>query len=157
MKPPLPESDPHWDALLDRELKRLPNRRAPETLIPRVIKVIETRARQPWYRQTWWHWPKLVQVMSLLGVSTLLGAIVWVCLGTDAAAMRPLAGGGAFDSVLAPLAALWSLVGALAGALGLVAKQAGGWALFGGMAVMGAAYLSCVGLGTVFYRVALRR
>jgi len=50
MNPYKPESD--WEAHLDRQLRELPDRPAPTTLMPRVLAAIRARAL-PWYQRTW--------------------------------------------------------------------------------------------------------
>jgi len=45
------------ERLVDRELRRLPLPRAPQTLLPRVMAAVEARVRAPWYRRPWRTWP----------------------------------------------------------------------------------------------------
>ena len=156
MNPPDHRPDAPWEAELDRQLKRLPDRRAPATLASRVLAAIEVGARLPWYRRTWWQWPPAIQGLSLLVASVLLGGLTWLGLHTgrvDLAATlvaRSIA-------CLAPLAPLWTALNTLAQAALLLVKQPTllSWTLLA--AFIGALYLSCVGFGTVLYRVILPR
>jgi hypothetical protein len=58
---------PDIDRRLNRALERLPSPRAPETLLPRVMRAVESRLRAPWYRREWRTWPLGYQVVSVAG------------------------------------------------------------------------------------------
>jgi hypothetical protein len=51
-----PDNDDLADAV-DRELRRLPMPRAPETLLPRVLEAAGAWAGRPWYTRAWFSWP----------------------------------------------------------------------------------------------------
>lgn len=79
------------ERLLDRELRRLPAPRAPETLLPRVMSA----ARQslvPWYRRPWVTWPVPVQAASVAPLLALLAGISlvfpWIQRASAAGASR---------------------------------------------------------------------
>lgn len=156
MKPRNQIRPPGWEAELDRKLRSLPDRPAPRTLIPRVLTALHAQAVLPWYRRPWWNWPPAAQVLSLLVLSGLLGMATWLVIHAGrvdwAAAFMDDA-----KRWLAPLAPVWSLLSALAGAVALVLKGAGGWVPAAGTGLCLVMYLSCIGLGTVFYRVAFSR
>jgi hypothetical protein len=65
--------------------------------------------------------------------------------------------GAKLSSWLEPLGPFRTLFLSLLNAGALVCKQGGGLALFIVFALCLTMYLSCVGLGTVFYRVTLRK
>ncbi len=148
-----PDSD--WEKLLDRQLRALPDRRAPDTLLPRVMAALRVRAL-PWYQRTWWTWPRPLQCLSLLLVSVVLGVITWLALHAGDVALTGQVG-RQLGNWFAPVAALWTAVGVLVNALGAVIRSLGTLNLCLAGAVLLAMYLSCVGLGTVFYRVAFYR
>ncbi len=146
-------TDNQWEEVLDRELKTLPDRQAPSTLLPRVMAAVQAKARLPWWRRAWRTWPPAAQILSLLLFSGLLGLVTWVAMHgwsaeSAAHATRLL------SDWTAPISRFWSCLTALANALVLVSKTANGYALLGAGIFCMAMYLSCVGLGTVFYRVA---
>lgn len=74
------------ESLIDAGLHRLPEPRAPRTLLPRVMEAVaatEAAAieapRQPWYARPWVTWPLGWQSASLvLLVATLIGSIYGV-------------------------------------------------------------------------------
>jgi len=72
-----PLSDPKWETELAQELRKLPDREAPATLIPRVMAALQARVRLPWWRRTWWQWPPAAQLLGLLAVSSVLGLITY--------------------------------------------------------------------------------
>ncbi len=147
----IPEQD--WEAWLDRRLRALPDRPAPASLAPRVLAAVAVRAQRPWYRRSWLEWPRPVQAGSLLAVSFALGALTfaWLHLGELAVT----------ESLQAQLRVWWAPVEALAAALGSVFEAVGvlarqlpplvWWGLGGLAALM---YGTCLGVGTVLYRLA---
>lgn len=50
---------------VDRELRRLPAPRAPQTLLPRVLAAVEAWVNRPWYTRAWFTWPLGWQVASV--------------------------------------------------------------------------------------------
>jgi len=146
-----------WVADLHRELKGLPDHRAPRTLIPRVLAVLEAQERLPWYKQPWLLWPAWARVAAALAGAALVGGLVWACLligETDG--LSQMSHDVITDAVyimesVLGLAAL--IVGSLAGA----ASQAYGAWLLGCGILCGVMYVFCIGLGTAFCRLAVRR
>jgi len=51
---------------IDRELRALPAPRAPRTLLPRIMAVVEESAQRPWYSRAWLDWPVRWQFASAL-------------------------------------------------------------------------------------------
>jgi len=153
MNPIRPNPSEAWEARLDRELKRLPDRPAPATLMPRVLAAIQARARLPWYRQDWSTWPRFAQGFSLAVLSLLLGALTYACLHFPELG-APDAFRAQLDTWLAPLVALWTVAQALGGVAVALCSKAGGWVCLGLGIVCLAAYLSAVGAGTMLYRLA---
>ena len=63
-------------ARVDRELRRLPLPRAPQTLLPRIMAAVEAWAQRPWYTRAWFAWPAQWRLVSLVPVA-LLFYVVW--------------------------------------------------------------------------------
>src|SRR6476619_4271633 len=54
------------ERIVDRELRRLPAPRAPQTLLPRVMAAVDAWARRPWYTRAWFTWPLGWQIASIV-------------------------------------------------------------------------------------------
>src|SRR3989442_10640350 len=63
------------ETLLERELKKLPDLAAPQTIIPRVLAAIQAKAR-PWWQRPWVTWPWGLRVLFLFAVFVVLGGVV---------------------------------------------------------------------------------
>jgi len=153
--------DPHedrqdWVAALDAELRQLPDVQAPETLIPRVMAVVRAKAKLPWWRRTWWHWPPAAQVLLLLGfVGLMIGLSYYGPLAWNGLATSHL--GQTLGGWLQALTPLWDCLAALINAFALVIRQARTLALVLAAGICLALYLSCLGLGTMMYKVAFSK
>jgi hypothetical protein len=145
-----------WEEILDRELDQLPERQAPETLMPRVIAAIEARAKQPWWQRSWWTWPPAARLLSVLLITGILVACINVSLmGWESSLFGALTAKA--GSVLSAAGVLLRCLEVVGGSLALVLRSVNGWALAGLGLVGVIMYLSCVGLGTLIYRVAYVR
>jgi hypothetical protein len=141
---------------IDRALKELPELSAPRTLSARVLAAIETRLALPWYRQSWQAWPVALRAVSL---TVLLALFAGLCLGT-----WEILHGASFATAMhevgrffAPVAALWSAVNALMAAVVVVIKNLGTGILIGCVSALALGYAMCLGLGTVYLRLAFAR
>jgi hypothetical protein len=144
------------EAAVDRELKALPNLRAPRRLLPRLMAVIEQRAVLPWYRRAWQTWPRPLQAVSLL---VLLGAFGGLCFGSWQLVHAPAVVAAATEASgwFRILSTGFSTLGVLANALALAVESLGPLALFGiGMALL-LGYATCIGFGTLYVRLAFAR
>ena len=52
------------EAVVGRNLRRLPSPRAPQTLLPRVLSAVQAWSRRPWYSREWLTWPFAWQLAS---------------------------------------------------------------------------------------------
>jgi hypothetical protein len=75
------------ESLVDAGLRRLPDPRAPRTLLPRVLSAVEG-TRQPWYARPWVTWPPLWQSASLVVLAATIAASVFGVIGIDRALSR---------------------------------------------------------------------
>lgn len=62
------------ESLIDRQLRRLPEPRAPRSLLPRVMAAV-AEARRPWYARAWRTWPIGLQIASALGCLAAIAAM----------------------------------------------------------------------------------
>jgi len=148
--------DSQLEAAVDRELKALPNLRAPKTLLPRVMAVIDQRAGVPWYRRAWQTWSLPLQAVSML---VLLAAFAGMCFGSwqlvhgSAVASATSEASGCFRILSTTLSTLGVLVNALA----LAVRSLGSVVLFGILVALLLGYAVCVGFGTLYVRLAFAR
>ena len=144
------------EAAVDRELKALPNLRAPQTLLPRVRAVIEQRAGLPWYRRAWQTWPLPLQAVSML---VLLVAFAGLCLGSWQLVHAPAVASATREASgwIRMLSTTLSTLGVLANALAVAVRSLGPLVLFGIMMALLLGYAACVGFGTLYVRLAFAR
>lgn len=151
-----PDTEKQLAALIDRELKRLPDREAPATLVPRVLTALRQRTALPWYRSAWQTWPYGLQVASLAALGVMFGGLCfagWELSHAAAAAEATQT----LQEWLARFSVVGNVLAVIAQAGLLAARHLGTVFLAGCVFAAVAAYLSCLGLGTAFVRLAVAR
>ena len=141
---------------IHRELRQLTPLKAPETLVTRVLTAIESRAHQPWWRKSWLNWPSSMRLAFVVGVCALASGFLFLGFqfSSEVPADTVITRVSAWFGFLAPL---WNLIVALGNALVLVLRAGGQLLFWCTVGVVAAMYLTCVGLGTLCYRVALNK
>ena len=144
------------EAGVRRELDALGELEAPPEIVRRVMRVIEQRAAAPWYRQAWQAWPPGLQAGSLAG---LFAAFVFLCLGASQlahfATLTPAA--HEVSGWFGLAGAAWHAVNVLTNAVGLAFQSLGPAVIIGGVALLLFCYATCLGLGTIYWRLAYAR
>lgn len=141
---------------IDRELKRLPDLPAPPTLGSRVLAAIAYRACLPWYRQSWQRWPLPLRIAFLLASTALVAALGFALWKVPQTA--PVTGAWhQFAGWFSPAASILNVIGTVLSAVGLAAKQLGTAFFAGCLLLIALLWAVCVGLGTVYVRLALAR
>jgi hypothetical protein len=74
------------EAVIGRELKRLPAPRAPQTLLPRVLAAAHAWTMRPWYERAWFTWPLGWQLASAAALLLFLAGAGMLLPGAQAAA-----------------------------------------------------------------------
>lgn len=151
-----PHPDAELEHMIDRELRRLPERPAPATLIPRVMQAVAARRALPWWRKSFAHWPVPARILFLAGSSSLaalLGYLIWgVSSGISVGAL-----GAEIQAWTSGIEMIRSVAETLGSAALILAKSTGPWLVWATIAVASVSYLTTVGLGTVCWRLATRR
>jgi uncharacterized membrane protein len=144
------------EAILHRQLRQLPDLRAPQTLAPRVMAAIQAKARLAWWRQPFWSWPLLARV-GLESLATVgIGLLLWLGWMLQGTAIGPVAAppSGKLFMALQSVLELATILGNAMLVIGRSGLQP--WLLVGlGMTML--MYLLCLGAGTTLVRVAYRR
>lgn len=146
-----PEYEQKLEQQVDKELKALPELRAPDSLMLRVLRAIESRANLPWFRRAWYTWPKGLRVVSFL---ILAGAFAGLCFGGWE--LSNVGSSLAAQKLAVPVAttsALWTATQSLIGAGVVAFKGLGKGFLIGCIAAVILGYAWCLALGAAFVRL----
>ena len=73
--------DNELERFIHDQLRKLPDREAPSDLAVNVLAAITRQQQQPWYRQSFTHWPIVARVILLASLASLLGVMAWVVAG----------------------------------------------------------------------------
>src|SRR5688572_20479868 len=73
------------ERVIDRKLKQLGDRQAPETLLPRVLTAIAAQQSLPWYRKSFQRWPKQAQVLFLATAALAYAGVISGIYAADSA------------------------------------------------------------------------
>ena len=150
------EYEKQLEAAVRRELDALGELEAPPEIARRVMRVVEQRAALPWYRREWQTWPLALQGGSLVG---LLAAFALLCFGSwqlaHFARLTPAA--REVSGWFSLAGAAWNAVDVLANAVELAFRSLGPAVLIGSAVMLLVSYAACVGLGTVYWRLAYAR
>jgi uncharacterized membrane protein len=151
-----PDYDKRLEAEISRELKALPELAAPDTLVNRVMTALEQRARVPWYRRSWQTWPVALQTASLVVLLALFGGLClagWELSQAEAATLALHRVGAWFSG----LSVIGNTFNVLVSAAALAVKKLGTGFIIACLVLAGLAYALCVGLGTVYFRLAFAK
>jgi len=151
-----PHDEKQLEAAISRELKALPNLRAPRSLAAHVMATIEQRQAVPWYRLAWQDWPlPLRAIAGLVLVASFSGLcfLSWQFVRTPDFA----AASGKVGSLFAGCGVIWNALGVLKNALLLVVKNLNPAILIGCGVALALGYAMCLGLGTVYVRLGFAR
>ena len=147
-----PQHEKQLEACVRRELDALGELPAPPALANRILRALAQRATAPWYRQSWSAWPLGLQAASMAALLLLFAGI---CFGFSTAEV-PAAASEA-TGWLAKLGVIWTTLNVLAGAVSATIQHLGTGYMIGGAVLLAATYFACVGLGTVYVRLAMAR
>lgn len=140
------DSERQLEQQVQRLLRSLPPRRAPEALAARVLEQLAQRAAVPWWRRQVSQWPALARVLfALVGLTLMLASLA----GSTRLPRLP----GVANPLLSwphPLAAPWRIFPELVSTLLHALPTA--WLQAAAMLAL-LAYLFVLGFGTAAYRL----
>ncbi len=148
------EPDKNLERLISERLRALPELRAPENLIPDVMRIIAAQSAKVWWRSPWLEWPRGMQILSFVLLAAVLGT-AWYFSDAVSATTGNLT--GQMTGNLSFLKPVWTLVATLMSALRLVVSSIKTEYIVAGVSIIAALYLATVGLGTLCYRLATGR
>lgn len=136
---------------MDRTLRRSHARRAPQTLLPRVLAAVQEWSQRPWYSRAWFTWPIGGQIVSAAAlVLVVIGAAILTASAqsaVDQTAIRVFSGvmpvAQQAEAVLNAARVVWHAI------LEPLAVYA--------FAVVVVMFLACVAFGTALSHVAFGR
>jgi hypothetical protein len=150
------DQEKELEKLIDRELRRLPELPAPETLVHRVMLAVHQKARRPWWQRPWLAWPFAAQLISLAVLLLCAGTVSYL-LGAAWSGVNVTSLPGRVAESFEWLRPIWTVTVTLLNAAAVVIRGIGQQALLIGAGCVLAAYFACVALGTVCYRVACHK
>jgi hypothetical protein len=141
---------------IDVQLKALPELEAPSTLAATVMARLHAQASLPWYRRSWQTWGPGARTLCLASLAVVF---VRICFGGEwGQKMAPTAPVLEYGRSLASaFGLLRSALDALGSAVKAAVFQLGTGFVTGCAVALGLGYALCVGLGTVYVRLALGR
>ena len=148
------EPDKNLERLIHEKLRDLPPVPAPDTLVARVRARVDARAHLPWWQQPWMTWPVAPRVMSALVVLGGIGGAGYLL------EVHVPGVGQSLDGVAQSLGNwswVWELAATLGNALLLLMDSFGTNYILIGAGLLLASYLSCIGLGTLCYRLTYQK
>jgi hypothetical protein len=150
------EMNPKLEALIQQELRKLPSRRAPETLAPRVLAAIQAREQQSWWQRPWTTWPFKFRLIFM--VAAVCSAILFLSLsfavlnGNITNPLNLKLGQG-----LGFLVPFWEVLKTLGNAAILLTRSINQPFLLALSSLVFMMYLTCVAIGTACCRVAFNK
>lgn len=151
---PTPESE--LEQVIDRELRRLPDLRAPVDLLPRILQATAARARRPWWQKPASQWPVAGRCLFLGLATGIAGLFFYFTWGLGAGLSM-----GALSDEVAQYSNRFEVVrsalGSLGNALLVVARSAGPWLPWTAAGIVAISYVTTLGLGTCCYRLVASR
>lgn len=149
-----PDYEQQLEAEISRELKNLPELKAPESLMTRVMATLEARSFNPRPERAWQTWPAVLRWASLVLLLAVFGGLCfagWKLSQTAIVALVWDRVGSWFSAV----GALGHTLDVLCGSAVLVLKHLGTGFIIACLVALGLGYAMCLGLGAVYARVAL--
>ena len=139
-----------------RVLKDLPELEAPDLLVRRIMNRLEQHSLTIWYRRPWQTWPSGLKATSLIALLMLFVGLCYAGREFSHAEITAAAGHRVGDW-LSNLGAITNTAMVLLDSLCLVVKKLGTGFIVACLFALGLGYVMCVGLGTLYMRLAFAK
>ena len=145
MNPTQNQPNDPWEDALSGAMKRLPDHRAPDTLIPRVQAQIDSRSSSRLRAPAWTHWSVPMRIAGIVCGAAVMAAVVWM-----SAVVQPVITSPAWARASQAVDSALTLVGEAMywNEIQLAATCAA--------ILLSMMYLTCIGLGTAVYQTTRR-
>jgi hypothetical protein len=144
------------ELLMDQQLRQLPYRKAPGSLAPRVLAAIRAQAHKPWYQRPLATWARWLQVVTLMLATGIGAGLAWaISLAVESLDFGAVARN--LGSSVERFDFIWTAGAALGNALLIVLGRTHPLFLIAAGLLCIVSYASCVGMGTLLYRLASNR
>jgi len=145
MSKPTPEE---LEKLIHASLRSLPERRAPQSLEANVWAAIHAQQAQPWYRQSFVHWPMAARAVFLAFTGILAASLIATILqwGGQLDASSALSGPEMIFAKIKGFAGGLQTVGSM-----ILRAVPANW-LYGAAAFVAVMYAVLIGIGATAYR-----
>ena len=138
---------------VESQLRRLPQPRAPHTLLPRVLAAVQQAALRPWYEGAWLMWPSAWQVLSVTALVAVVIGIGWLWPTLQIAAGRELS--QVVGPIVAPVGTAFERMDGLAIAWRVLWRAAVQPAVGLLLVMVLPMFAACAAFGAVLNRIAL--
>ncbi len=145
------EPDQQLERLIQEELQKLPELKAPATLIGRVNARIRANAPKVWWQTSWLTWPPAMKVISALLFATLLGGARASLSGINPAHYSATARGAA-----SWFTESWQCIFSLINAVVVVGRALGDHFLVWTLLLFGVLAVVTMALGSGLWRLIFR-
>lgn len=148
-----PDYEKQLEAQIDRALHALPELTAPPSLASRVLQQIEARHKLPWFRRSWQTWPRPMQVLSFAALFSVFAGLCFLSWELPHSSQF-VTSTQHVSAWVSWLGTLWNALSVLAGGLVLLLKHLSLGVIAAVLFSLAMGYLLCIGLGTVYFRMA---
>ena len=66
------------EKFIDQQLKKLPEREAPDNLVANVLAALAARENRPWWKQPFTSWPRNSQAFLFAALSMVFAGVVYL-------------------------------------------------------------------------------
>ncbi len=145
MSKPTPEE---LEKLIHASLRSLPERRAPQSLEANVWAAIHAQQSQPWYRQSFVHWPMAARA-GFLALTGILAAVLIASLIQWGGQLDPASALSGPEMLVAKIK---GFTGALHTVGSMIHRAIPAHWLYGAAALVAVMYAVLIGIGATAYR-----